>query len=542
MKFWPFGKKQQQPEPAKKSVRSYGGALFGRLVNDWVAQSTAADSEIRTSLRALRNRSRQLVRDNDFARNAIRAVQNNVVGKGIKLQAQVKMQRGNGFNERLNDRIESLWDDWCRMNNCHTGGTLSFQDIERLLISSVAESGEVLVRLVYQPFGTSPVPLALEIIESDQLMDERNGHSDNGEEIRMGVQRDSWGRPSAYWFFPHHPGDYQFQAVQPSKYKVVPAKEIIHLYRCERPGQTRGVPWFHAGIKRLHHLAGYEEAEVIAARASAAIMGFIETPEGDLEPDGTQDGQRVSNFDPGKIEVLSPGEKFTLAAPNRPAGQYEPFTRAMLRAFAAGIGVSYETVSKDYSQSNYSSSRLALLDDRDNWSVLQAWMIENFHQRVFEAWLDAAVMSGTLDLPGYELQPQLYTNVKWSPRGWAWVDPLKEVQAYKEAVRSGFMTQGDVIALNGGDFDELLEARAKETEAAEVAGVVFDSDPSQVDFKGDVQKVLPADAATEESKPGDAAQDEADGVEGETPVASSEDDRKKKPVRKRNAAAQPPLF
>ena len=507
MKLWPFNRK----EPVlKKSVRSFAGSVFGRLVNDWVAQSSAADSEIRTSLRALRNRSRQMVRDNDYAKNAIRAVQNNVIGQGIKLQSQVKMQRGGTHNDALNNKIESLWGEWCRAQNCHTGGILSFNDIERLLIGSVAESGEVLVRLVFQPFGSSKVPFALEVIESDQLMDERNGRHDNDNEIRMGVERNEWGRPAAYWFFPHHPGDYQFQTVQPSKYKRILAKEVIHLYRMERPGQTRGVPWFAAGLKRLHHMAGYEEAEVISARASAAIMGFIETPEGELEADGVQDGQRVSSFDPGKIEVLSPGEKFTSFAPTRPGGQHEPFMRAMLRAFAAGIGVSYETISKDYSQSNYSSSRLALLDDRDNWRVLQSWMIANFHQRIFEAWLDAAVMSGALVLPAYEVSPHLYTGVKWCPRGWSWVDPVKEVKAYKEAVRCGFMTQSDVVTQSGGDFNEMLEQRAHEIEMAEKVGVVFDTDPSQVDSNGKGQIAEPTDAADEEAAPADAVSDTED--------------------------------
>lgn len=502
MKFFGFGKKSDDDK--KTAKRSFGGALFGRLVNDWVAQSTAADSEIRTSLRALRNRSRQLVRDNDFAKNAIRAVQNNVVGEGIKLQAQVKRLRGDGLDQRTNEQIEKLWHEWCRADSCDVAGIMSFADIERLVIGSTVESGEILVRMVFKKFGRSEVPFALEAIESDQLMDERNGRADNGNEIRMGVERDEWKRPSAFWLYQQHPGDYQFQQ-QMTKYIRLPADEVLHIYRMERPGQTRGVPWFHAGIKRLHHLAGFEEAEVIAARASAAIMGFLETPDGDIMPDGVQDAQKVSNFEPGKIEVLSPGEKFTSFAPNRPGNQYEPFVRASLRAFAAGIGVSYESISKDYSQSNYSSSRLALLDDRDQWRVLQGWMIENFHQRVFEAWLDAAVMSGAITLPGYELMPERYTCVKWCTRGWSWVDPLKEVNAYKEAVRCGFMTLSDVVSQQGGDYEEMLEERAHEIELAETAGVIFDTDPTQVDGKGAEQ----AAATAEETAPADQSQDES---------------------------------
>jgi lambda family phage portal protein len=150
----------------------------------------------------------------------------------------------------------------------------------------------------------------------------------------------------------------------------------------------------------------------------------------------------------------------------------------MLRALAAGIGCSYETVSRDFSQTNYSSSRLSLLEDRDQWRILQRWVIENLHQRIFEAWLDMAVLGGALSLPQYDLQPERYRHARWMPRGWAWVDPAREVEAYREAVRCGFKTLADVVAEQGGDLEELLDARRHEVELSKEMGLVFDTDPS----------------------------------------------------------------
>lgn len=513
MKFWPFGKKSTQAEPtAKPAKRIYGGAMFSRLTNDWSASiGTSQDSETRSSLRVLRNRTRQLARDNDWIRNALRSIQNNVIGTGVGMQMQVKMQRkrdGKVMNQAVNEAIEAAWAQWCKKENCHTAGLLNFADIERLLISSCAENGEVLVRIVKdKSLGTSPVPMALEVIEADQLMDERNGTNENGNIIRMGVEKNEWGRPVAYWFYPYHPGDYLFKTVQLSKYKRVDASEIIHLYKHERPGQTRGVPWFSSALQRMHQVAGFEEAEVVAARASASIMGFIKTPDGELQDDGVQNNQRVTDFSPGKIEALGPGEEFQSFTPTRPGGTYEPFVRAQLRAVAAGIGVSYETLSKDYSQSNYSSSRLALLDDRDQWRALQSWMIQNFHQRVFEEWLDMAVLSGVLDLPGYEINREMYRAVRWMPRGWSWVDPAKEVAAYKEAVRCGFMTQSEVVAQSGSDIEEMMTQRQREVEMAESMGLVFDSNPADVNDKGQVQPAPAPEAAAEEAAAGDATDD-----------------------------------
>ena len=225
----------------------------------------------------------------------------------------------------------------------------------------------------------------------------------------------------------------------------------------------------------MHHLAGYEEAEVIRARANSSLMGFITSPEGELQGDEVYDGERVSNFEPGVFKYLAPGETVTVPQLDAPDGQFEPFLRAMLRAMASGLGCSYETISRDFSQSNYSSSRLSLLEDRDNWRALQNYMIENFHQPIYAAWLEMAVLSGTLPLPNYEANPERYLNVRWMPRGWSWVDPAKEVDAYAAAVRNGFKTLADVVAEGGGDLQDLLRARKAELELMEEMELTFDT-------------------------------------------------------------------
>lgn len=499
MKLWPFGRKDK----AKKSQRGYAGAMFNRLVSDWVASGTSMDSEIRASLKALRDRSRQLARDNDYCRNAFRLIRNNVVGQGIGFQAQVRNQRGGKLNDFVNAQIESAWEKWCRKENCHAGGTLHFSDIERLITGSVAESGEVIIRFIYQAMGTTKVPLALEIIEADLLDETYNGRTDSGNEIRMGVEINQWSRPVAYWFLNKHPGDYQYnpQAGQGAAFqrRRIPADEICHLFIMDRVGQTRGIPWLASAIMRLHHMHGYEQAEVIAARATASIMGFIESPEGEAPADGVEAGEKVTDFQPGIFKYLGPGEKVNVPPLARPGGQFDPFMRAMLRGVGSGIGVSYESLSKDYSQSNYSSSRLALLDDRDNWRVLQKWIIENFHQRVLEKWLDMAVLSGELSLKGYETNPEIYTSVRWMPRGWSWIDPAKEVLAYKEAVRSGFKTVSDVVAESGGDIEELMQTRKRELEMSDDMGIVLDTDPRYVSLNGITQAKPPGSAIAADS-------------------------------------------
>jgi lambda family phage portal protein len=357
--------------------------------------------------------------------------------------------------------------------------------MERLLCRSLAESGEVFVRMIRQPFGGSRVPFALQVLEADYLIDDDIPQAAAGNTVRMGIEVDSYLRPQAYHFYANHPGDTYAGNPRTNGRRVrVPADEVIHLFLPERPGQTRGVTWFASALMRLHMLQGYEEAEVVRARASSALMGFIQSPEGELIGDEVYEGDRVSEFSPGVFKYLAPGESVTVPDLNAPDGQLEPFTRSMLRAVAAGVGVSFESISKNFSESNYSSSRLSLLEERDTYKVLQRFFIENFHQIVYENWLEMAVLSGVLNLPAYETNPDRYRASRWIPRSWEWVDPQKEVNAYKDAVRCGFKTLGQVISEQGGDLDDVLVARQAELAMLDEMDIVLDTDPSEVSVAG----------------------------------------------------------
>jgi lambda family phage portal protein len=474
--------------------RAYSGAAWGRTMSDWVTLSTSSDAELYMGLRALRNRSRDLARNNEYALNAFRQITNNVVGGGVRFQAQVPMRRGNALDKATNDRIEAEWQRWCRAEFCHTAGRMSFSALERTVIRTAAINGEILVRKVKKAFAGSRVPFALELISPDQLVDQWSGYKPTQNEIRMGVEVDEWQRPVAYWLYPRHPGDNQIlSGVTSNQYLRVPADEIIHVGLFQDAWQTRCVPWLHATIVKLRHMGGYEEAEIIAARGSAAIMGIVQSPEVDMpdpdseDTDDVVDGEAVWDMSPGLVKKLGPGETFVGFNPSRPNSAMDPFMRYMLRSVAAGIGMSYEALSGDYSQSNYSSSRMALLPERDNWRILQRWLIETFHQRVYEAWLDQAVMYGALNLPAYELRPELYANVRWQPRGWDWVDPAKEIAAARSAIRAGLATNESVLAAKGEDYEDVFDARRRELDYAAELKLVLDTDPAQVNDKGAAQ-------------------------------------------------------
>lgn len=469
----------------KTGKRQYQSAKPSRLIDGWATANGSADAELVSSLTTLRSRSRALVRDSSYAKRAKVIVVNNVIGTGIGLQAQVKTTRLE-LNKRINEQIESAWEEWCKADSCHTGGRLHFANLERVLMGQVFEAGEVFIRLHPRTFGRSPIPLALELIESERLADEFQSpylSPATGNQVRMGVEVDSFHRPVAYWFRKGHPNDQRFQLTASEEIFRVPADQIIHLAPIDRWPQTRGEPWMHAVIRRLNDMDGYSEAEIIRARAQAVRMGIIETAEDAASLGEEQaDGSVQMELEPGIVQRLAPGEKWHDSAPTAPNPQLDPFMRYMLREMAAGTSVSYESLSRDYSQSNYSSSRLALIDDRDLWRVHQKWFVTDFRQKLHEVWMQQAVLSRSIPsitVEQYALETAKYTAVRYKPRGWTWVDPTKEVEAYKEAVKAGFITVSDVIAQTAGgrDVEDVMEERAQELELMEEAGLVFDTSP-----------------------------------------------------------------
>lgn len=446
---------------AAPSARKFAASAEDRLMQSLTGTTQTINEEIRGGLVKMRARSRQLCNDNDYAKRFLGMVAANVVGpKGITLQAQPR--RPDGTIDRLDaDLIEQTFATWSRPANCTMAGHMSWQDLQRLAVQTVARDGECFVQLVRtreNPFG-----LALHVFEADHVDVSLNRAPTNGNnEIRLGIEINRFGRPVAYFVRRTHPGDGSVHLAG-AEYDRVPADQMIHMFRVERPGQLRGVPWMHTAIRRLNQLGGYEEAELVAARTAASKMGFYTSPEGDpalIATSGNADEGFFDEAEPGVFGVLPQGYDFKAFDPQHPVSAFADFVRATLRGAASGLGVSYHGLSNDLENVNFSSIRSGVLEEREQWKVLQAWFAEQLCERVYQAWLVSALATGRLDLPAANIEK--FRNVKWQPRGWAWVDPLKDAQANAEAVRLGVLTRAEIAAAQGRDLDDILEQLAAE--------------------------------------------------------------------------------
>ena len=232
-------------------------------------------------------------------------------------------------------------------------------------------------------------------------------------------------------------------------------------------------------IRRLNMLGGYEEAELIAARVAASKMGFYTSPDGDQYAGDDYDtaGNLVSDVEPGSFEQLPAGMSFESFDPQHPTTAFDSFVRAALRGASAGLNVSYHTLANDLEKVNFSSIRSGVLEEREQWRVLQSWMCEQFCDPIFRRWLRSALTTGALALPPDKYDK--FTEVQWQPRGWSWVDPLKDQKANAEGVALGVMTRQDIAAAQGKDLEEIFEQLQREKSLAEQYGLVFEAEPTE---------------------------------------------------------------
>jgi lambda family phage portal protein len=448
--------------------KAFTGASTSRLYSDWSVGNYSPDFEARGVRRLLRARARQLVNDNSYAKGFILDLGNNVVGPmGIRLRAQVTTSLDE-LHKKTNKTIEESWCDWCLPEHASADTHDSFVDLERLIMQTIAMDGECFIRKL--KYFDNPHGYALQVIDADQVDDWYTRIPAPGlNEIRGGVELDRYNRPVAYHIWTRHESDAGLRKREP-----VPADEIIHLFVRYRPNQTRGVTWFAPVLTSVKMHDGLTEAELVAARAAAAKMGFIVQKNpmlaaANVNPDDDPEADRIMEADPGRIDYLEPGEELQTFDPQHPNAVFKDFVKVILRGVSRGLGVSYTSLTGDLEGVNYSSIRWGMLAERDQWKAIQFWYLTQFHRRVYRDWVSMALLTGALVLDSRLAAD--YTCVQWRPRGWAWVDPLKDIQAQVLAMQHGMGSRTQSLDEEGIDLEETFEQLRNEEDLAKEYGI-----------------------------------------------------------------------
>jgi lambda family phage portal protein len=468
---------QRVQEPARRQRFSaiqtaYAGAKIDRLSEDWVVALMSPDQEIRVSLRNLRARSRQLAMNNNHALRFLNAAKEQVVGPGgVALELTFSEDDFTGAG-KWNRNLEKAWECWSKC--CTADSKLNLTAAAQLWLISLLADGESFTHKI-KGYPHNDFAFALQFVDPDQVdinwQRLRRPGDPGPNEIRMGVEVDEYRRVVAFWTYRGHPSE--FSGIIRER---VPASQMDQSFVFKRINQTRGVPWMHAAMSTMNQLGQYDLAEVVASRWAACKMAFLVSKTGDEYAGGKKknEGPTQINVEPGMMEELPEGIEPKVVDWQHPSHNYESFSLAALRGIAAGLDCSYTTLTGDLRAVNFSSIRQGILTERDGWSVLQGQLVSGFYQPTFESWLPMAILTGQIELPPRMTVQDVLEAVLWTPRGWDWVDPYKDVQASVSAIRSGLSTYQRECAKRGLDWRKVFAQRAAEDAEAKKLNLALD--------------------------------------------------------------------
>lgn len=518
----------------------FEGATSSRTRRRW--SSSSADAEILADLGPVRDNARGIVRDNVYAAAAVRVIEDNVVGSGIKVQACAKAERTGltdkqvaEWNRQCEEVFETWAEDWADATDQET-----FWDLQRRALRLAIVEGESFAhRVLVNGVPGRKLSTAVEFIDPDRVQNPKRLRDPS--KFRDGVEIGARGQPVRYYVTPQHPGDRLSQSSKNEPVALARFRNgfanVVHVFRRDRPGQSRGISAFAPAIAQFDHAHHYTESEMIAARANAQVAMFVNRPVTEQDPDIYPVQETVGddatssattnvyheNLDAGTIEYLNEGETIQGFIPNRPNSGYGEFIVRILRGIAASLDISYELLAKDFGGMNYSSARVALLESRRGFEALQqSLVIGQFSRPWYRNVIQEAVLRGILKRPkGWNTNQEAFLETRWVPPSWGWVDPVKEITAAALAIEKNLSTPQQEASRNGFDAEEVILSRARHIRSAIDAEEMFDLPKGSI---SGVAVAAPSTGGTESNAQGEADEDDAGGDPSSNDDDDSDDD------------------
>lgn len=316
---------------------------------------------------------------------------------------------------------------------------------------ALVRDGEALARVLL----VGPGELRLQPLAAEQLDASVNRELSSGGRIEAGVEFDADDQITAYWLLREPPDGVSW--APPVR---VPAAEVLHVFDQLFPGQVRGLSWLAPVLLKLRDRDEASDALLMQLKTASLMTGFIRDVDGGAAGFGDPDSGAINvSLEPGAMRILPPGAEVSFSQPGQGLAQAIDFLRAQDREIAAGVGLTFEMLTGDLGEANYSSARVGLLEFRRRAEMIQRLVIEGKLLRpLWHRWIDALVLSG-------EIRPDEaddYRAVRFVAPGWQWVDPRNEVEAEVAAINAGLKSREEVVAGRGRDIDDLDAERARD--------------------------------------------------------------------------------
>lgn len=466
--------------------RNYDAASYGRPNTNWRAVNESAEITDRMSRDTVRARARDLERNSDVANALISAYKRNVFGAGYRLRVTT------GDNE-LDRQIEALWKQWCKPRNCDVTATQGFNDLMRMAVVRKHVDGGIIILKRYTKDGI--VPFKLQCIEADELDIHHMVPRNKDNRVVGGIEYNGYNRPVGYFIC-----TYEIDGSINTNPEYIDAKDVIFWYTKHRPSQIREISDMSQTLTRIRDLNEFLNAVAVKERVMACMSVFIKRA---YPPTGlgvgrsstvkTEDGRNYDyngkTLSPGMIMNLNEGDDVHVVNPSGQSSDATAFSKQQLRMIAAGQGLSYETASRDMSESNYSSARQGMIEDELTYSEDTEHLI-SIMSEIYESFVISCVLSGKVSIPGFWENKESYLSHKWIKAPKKWIDPGKEATANKTALNTGQKSWADLVAEQGKDWKEAID---------EICDIVLYGEEKGIDMK-EVMFGVKNGTSTEEKK------------------------------------------
>lgn len=481
----------------------FAASREARELKSWTPRLESADAELFGEAGAMASRAYDLERNNGIATGVIRTISDNVVGTGIRLCARpdyVAMGKDKAWADKWSRITEAKFRTFANNTSFdaaehHTFGGMTVMQLRVALLSGDATAiplwmpgrpgvkWATCVQSVDPARLTNPISTILPFTSSiggNQILP-------NGNVVRNGIEIAPTGAPVAYWVRKTHPGDvFAFGMTQAFTWERIPAKtdfgrrRFLHLFEKLRPGQSRGRSILAGVMGAFKMLDHYQRTELQTVVAHSMIAGFIETPlegediaalYGSPEKFIESRNEWEVKMQGSSIIPLHPGDKMNAFLPTRPNSAYSAFVEAVLRYIGTGLNLPYELLMKDFSKTNYSSARAALLEAWRYFLSMRDWLSTYWATPIYELWLEEAINIGEIEAPDFYENRAAYCACVWIGPGRGWIDPLKEAQASDTRLKSGISTLENEANEQGDDWEQIMQQRARESDYAEELGI-----------------------------------------------------------------------
>lgn len=474
--------------PLGKETSHRAASRTAKEFASWNPPLVSANGELAGERETLVARHRDLERNNGVVAGVSQTYEDNIIGSSFRLVAKPDFEAiglDREWAAEWSKKTEARWRSYADSFEIDAARQFNFIGLTKQVMRSVFSTGEAAAIPLW--LKDRQTHTAIQLVDSDRLSTPPELVNDKS--MRDGIRVNGYGEATHYYVQKSHPADYLIDGAHSQEWERIPARSkfgrsrFLHIAERKRMAQSRTKPATAAVMSAFKMLDNYQEYELKTVITNSMIAAFVETSMSGEElvsvfgGDPTKFDEARNQWDAqlsgGAIIQLPPGDKLSPFTPSRSATAYAHFVESIMRHISAGLNLPYELLMKDFSKTNYSSARAALLEAWRFFLGRRRWLTDHWAIPVYSLWLEEEVNNGYIEAPNFYEFKHAYCRGRFIGAARGYVDPLKEAKASELRIALGISTYEDECAEQGKDWEEVFEQRARENKRAEELGLTL---------------------------------------------------------------------